>query len=215
MNINFGGSLHHNFDDSEYLNYAKDMPIAKILIGHKFCSGVVLNSSTILTIKHAIEYYTNIDVYYNDIELSIQDIIYHRKEDLSIIKLASSIGCSRLDFYDDVTLIGKECSIGGYGLKYETKHKRSYTPDLQKRAGKNIITWETDSYFECQMDINGTDLEFIPTIGDSGGPVFIENRLAGLNKYVKSSDGIADSSYGDVSGHVKLTKYKEWIKANL
>lgn len=215
MNINYGGSLHHNFDDDKYIQYAQDMPIAKILIGNKFCSGVMFNDSTILTIKHAIEYHTNVSIYYNDTALVIDSIVYHRKEDLAIIKLNSKVNSDQLIFYEDVSLIGKECSIGGYGIKYEAKHLRNYAPDLLKRAGKNIITWQTENDFECQMDINGIDLEFIPTIGDSGGPVFIDNKLVGLNKYVKSSDGLADSSYGDVSGHVRLIKYASWIMANL
>lgn len=207
----FGGSLHPNFDDNLYIEYAYSMYIVKILIGNKFCSGVLLNNKNILTIKHAIEY-ESCEIYWNDQKQKLNDIVFHKKEDLSILRTDINIEIPNLNFYEDTGLIGKECSIGGYGIKYQAnKTSKRIATDLIKRAGKNIIIWETDNYFECRMDEQGVDLEFIPTIGDSGGPVYIDNKLVGINKYVKSTDGLTDSSYGDVSGHIKVRKYLSWI----
>lgn len=208
---NFGGSLHSNFSDELYINYAIKMPITKILIGNKFCSGVLLNNKYILTIKHAIEY-QSFTVFFNEKCLPVEDFFLHNKEDLAIIKTNIDSNIDLLDFYEDSHLIGKTCSIGGYGVKYQAggKSKKNIN-DLIKRAGKNIIIWETDNYFECRMDADGIDLEFLPTVGDSGGPVYIDNKLVGINKYVKSTDGLPDSSYGDVSGHIKIKKYMSWI----
>jgi len=210
----YGGSLHHKFKDNDYIAYAENMPIVKIIADDKFCSGVPVSESAILTIKHAIEYQNNIQIFYNDLLLGIRNITYHKKEDLAIINLKDLINCNDIAYYEDVPLIGKVCSIGGYGVKHENGKRNNL--DLVKRGGQNQIIWETDSYFECCMDdMNSVDLEFIPTIGDSGGPVFIDNKLVGLNKYVKSTDGLADSSYGDISGHIKLRKYVSWIQARL
>lgn len=210
---NYGGSLHSNFNDNNYIAYAKNISVVKIIADDKFCSGVPINESAILTIKHAIEYQNNIQVFYNDLLLDVKDIQYHKKEDLAIIRLNNLIKCNSIEYYEDIPLMGKICSIAGYGVKYQ--NSKRYSVDLEKRGGQNQIIWETDSYFECRMDMDGVDLEFIPTIGDSGGPVFVDNKLAGLNKYVKSVDGLADSSYGDISGHIKLRKYVSWIQARL
>jgi hypothetical protein len=211
---NFGGSMHPSFDDSRYIAYAENMQIAKIIVGKKFCSGTIINNNTILTIKHAIEY-EKFNIFYNNQLLNIDNVIFHKKEDLALIKIKNSIDVPVIEFYENAALIGKICSIGGYGVKYDPASKKRGNVDLIKRAGKNVIVWETDYYFECLMDSAGVELEFIPTIGDSGGPVYIDNKLVGINKYVKSSDGKSDSGFGDISGHIKIQMYKGWINKYL
>ena len=47
--------------------------------------------------------------------------------------------------------------------------------------------------------------------GDSGGGLFIDNKLAGINSLVMSSDGKPDSSWTDESGHTRVSKFVSWI----
>ena len=54
-------------------------------------------------------------------------------------------------------------------------------------------------------------LEFLISHGDSGGGLFINGKLAGIHSFVSASDKKADSSYGDQSGHTRISTYKRWI----
>ncbi len=55
--------------------------------------------------------------------------------------------------------------------------------------------------------------------GDSGGGLFIEvnntMRLAGVHVFGRSTDGLTNSDYGDVSGHVRISKHNTWIDSIL
>jgi hypothetical protein len=58
-------------------------------------------------------------------------------------------------------------------------------------------------------------LEGLIAPGDSGGGVFInidsQTYLAGVNSFVGSYDRKPDSSYGDVSGHIRVSAFNDWI----
>lgn len=206
----FGGSLHPNFPDSRYIEYAEWIPIVKIITSNSYCSGTVISSKFILTIKHAIEYQSKIEIVFNNKILKYKTIILHPKKDVCIIELQEPIITTNLEFYESVDLIGKMCVIGGYGI-YK-KIGKDPKPDGHKRAGNNIVVWESSDLFECCMDgLNPIDLEFISTPGDSGGPVLINNQLVGINQYVKAEDNNPDSSHGDRSGHIKISSIRSWI----
>lgn len=61
------------------------------------------------------------------------------------------------------------------------------------------------------------DLEYLTAVGDSGGGVFIQNDkgqtvLAGIHSFGDPVlDGILDSDYGDVSGHIRVSAFNGWI----
>jgi secreted trypsin-like serine protease len=53
--------------------------------------------------------------------------------------------------------------------------------------------------------------------GDSGGPLFVDGRLAGINSYTASPRSYTRSQYGEESGHTRIAVYRDWIErvANL
>jgi secreted trypsin-like serine protease len=57
-----------------------------------------------------------------------------------------------------------------------------------------------------------TELEFLIASGDSGGGLFLDGKLAGINSFVSAEDGKTNSSYGDESGHTRISLYREWIE---
>jgi hypothetical protein len=209
MNL-FGGSLHPDFLDSRYIEYAEWIPIVKIITNSSYCSGTIISNRFILTIKHAIEYQSKLEIIFDNQILKYEQVITHPKMDISIIELKKSVKTTNLEFYEKSDLLGKMCVIGGYGIC--KKLGKEPKLDGHKRAGNNIIVWENSDLFECCMDgLNPIDLEFISTPGDSGGPVLINNQLAGVNQYVKADDNNPDSSVGDRSGHIKISSIKNWI----
>jgi hypothetical protein len=60
-----------------------------------------------------------------------------------------------------------------------------------------------------------TELEFLIASGDSGGGLFIDNKLAGINSCVMAVDKKPDSTYNDESGHTRISKFIGWIKENI
>ena len=56
-----------------------------------------------------------------------------------------------------------------------------------------------------------TELEFLISPGDSGGGLFIDQKLAGIHSYVYATDGKSDSDYGDVGCSTRVSDYIEWI----
>jgi len=62
-------------------------------------------------------------------------------------------------------------------------------------------------------------LEGLIAPGDSGGGLFITTRngtyLAGVNSFVGSDFGTPNSTYGDFSGHTRVSAFTNWIEGQL
>lgn len=66
---------------------------------------------------------------------------------------------------------------------------------------------------------NAADLEYLISRGDSGGGVFLDFGkgpvLAGVHSFAEIPDGIDDSDYGDITGHVRVSAHARWIRQML
>ena len=72
---------------------------------------------------------------------------------------------------------------------------------------------EDESHFGLTAPL---PFEYLIASGDSGGPLMIGDVLdgysiAGVASFVASNDGAADSSYGDLSGHTRVSSFASWI----
>ena len=120
------------------------------------------------------------------------------------------------DFYPELYTgsdeMGKVCSMAGYG--HHGTFKTGWKPfDNKRRAGSNIVA---DMYKECLLvksDDAHTTLEFLIAPGDSGGGMFIDQKLAGINSFIMATDGKGDSDYGDDACFTRISKYIPWIKS--
>jgi secreted trypsin-like serine protease len=57
-------------------------------------------------------------------------------------------------------------------------------------------------------------LEFLIASGDSGGGLFIDNKLAGIHSCVMTVGKNPQSKYGEESGHTRISNFIEWIEDN-
>lgn len=228
----FAGTIHPLNNDENYIKHGKNFPyVLKLCGSYKdnslFCaSAVAIDKHWIITAAHVVNN-SKICILKNDDTdktFAIKEIICHPdfndnsfgKADLALGYIENDIG---LDFYptlyetDDE--IGNICDIAGYGLtgNFETGCVKS---DNLRRAGSNLIEYIDRDLLICTpSNFQRTNLEFVICSGDSGGGLFIQNKLAGINSCVLAIDKKPNSDYGDEAGHTRISKYIEWIKKNM
>lgn len=221
-----GGTIHPTSKDADHLAYGSQFDCVGTVCGIYedntfYCAScVAIKPNWFLTAAHVVNKSKKSVVTINDKSIPINTIFIHKdfdtkfgQYDIALMYCADDIG---LKFYPELYTkddeVGKLCSIAGYGLvgTFTTGATKS---DFKKRAGSNIIDNVIEDMLMCSpSNKNRTALEFLIGSGDSGGGLFIDQKLAGINSCVLASDGKPDSTYSDESGHTRISKYIEWIK---
>ena len=225
----YAGTIDPNISDTKYIEYGtKHQCVLKIIGfnigGDTSYSGscVMIDEYHFLTAAHVVYesmmcFVMNDGVAYEAEQVVVnKNFIPHKlnSDDIAIGRLIKPI---KLDFYPELYLdkeeIGKVSSQAGYGFTGNFNsgyNKKNF--DFCKRAGTNIITKIEHNVLICMNnDTPKTTLEFLITPGDSGGGLFIGQKLAGIHSCVYAIDGKTDSNYGDTSGHTRVSDYIEWI----
>jgi hypothetical protein len=228
INIVSAGTTDPSISDTKYVEYGSKFDCIGELCGiynngTLFCgSAVVIKENVVLTAAHLVKDYKVCHIKIKDKTYDIVRIIIHKNfthklddgADIAICFVKEPIKLeSYPELYSDTDELDKICSIVGCGLTgtFITGAKKS---DTKKRAGFNIIDNIYDDLLICSVsenDKNKTKLEFLIASGDSGGGLFIGNKLAGIHSCVLAADNKADSGYSDESGHTRISKYREWI----
>lgn len=225
--VSFGGTIDPNTPDTKYLEYAQPFKyIYKICgtdtDGTLFCaSAVAIDPHWILTAAHVVKDQRTCILHREDKAYEVKNIVIHKdfnkgefgRSDIAIGYIEEDLG---LDFYpelyDSDDEAGKICSISGYGFT-GTFHTGAVKHDGNQRAGSNRIDYIEKDFLICSPSRkNKTSLEFLIASGDSGGGLFIGNKLAGINSCVLASDKNPNSTYTDESGHTRVSKFVKWIK---
>jgi len=229
--ITNGGTIDPNVQDNKYLEYGAKhkcvLPIMGILndgLNSNFRgSCVLIDEYHILTAAHIVADSITQHVIYSNQAYSCRMVAIHSKydkkkmgvNDIAIAKLSKPI---KLDFYPELYSSdneeGKVCSIAGYG--YTGNFKTGYNIkkyDNKKRAGSNIISGIKNNVLVFNLRDNPkTSLEFMICPGDSGGGLFINNKLAGINSFLYTSDGKANADYNDSGCSTRISVYTDWIE---
>lgn len=230
FSTSLAGTIDPKTSDSKYVNYGSQFHCVLSICGidndgKLFCaSAVAIKPNWIITAAHVVSQAKQCYITINDKVYPITSIKchpnYHEdvfgEYDLAIGYTEKDIG---LDFYptlySDRDEVGKVCSIAGFGIT-GTFHTGITTHDGKRRAGSNIIEEIQKKLLICKPSItNKTELEFIIGSGDSGGGLFIGNKLAGINSCVIAIDGKPDSTYYDEAGHTRISEYVEWINESV
>lgn len=233
LNPTMAGTIDPSIEDSKYIEYGKKFIHTYKICGTSkdkslFCaSATAINSHWFLTAAHIVKDARTCIIHQDDKAYEVKKIIVHKDFDEDKFGSADIALCYieedlNLEFYPELyelkDEVGKTCSISGYGLSgtFNTGIKSS---DMKKRAGSNTIDSIDNNLLLCSAskpkDKNRTELEFLIGSGDSGGPLYIDSKLAGINSCVLAADRKPDSTYGDDSGHTRVSVFKEWIEENI
>lgn len=230
----YSGTIDPSSLDKDHIEYGKKFHYVLQLKGkcscekdnkdHEFnASAVAISPYYALTAAHVVEGIDSAYILMNKNKIETSKIIIHENfvnnrvgySDIAICKFKNDLG---LDFYPSLyeknDEISKVVSISGYG-NTGTFMTGAVKFDNKKRAGSNIISKTERDVIICSSIDRRTQLEFIISSGDSGGGLFIGNRLAGINSFVIAQDGDANSDYGDECAHTRISKFTLWIKEKI
>jgi hypothetical protein len=223
----FAGTRDPNTPDEKYIEYGKNYKcVLKLCTKTKdektaYASAVAIGPNWVLTAAHVLDDShdpcvfienkkieidkTSIPKEFND-SFGYYDIaICHTKEDM------------KLDFYPELyendDEVGKISGISGWGVTGTfDKGRDTESNEFIRRAGANKIDEIDRHLLICSPSLtNKTELEFLISHGDSGGGLFINQKLAGINSCVIAKDKKPNSSYGDESGHTRISLHRKWI----
>jgi hypothetical protein len=223
------GTRDPRVPDSKYIEYGSKFKCVLKICGkdsrdRMFCaSAVAIKPHWIITAAHVVKDCHSCIVNVQDKSYCVTNVIYHQNyeenifgyHDIAVGYVEEDLG---LDFYPELYSkndeVDKICSISGFGLTgtFNTGISQS---DNNRRAGSNIIDKIDRNLLICTPSVSHrkTELEFLIGSGDSGGGLFIDNKLAGINSCVISEDKKPDSTYTDESGHTRVSYYVEWVNS--
>lgn len=224
LNTCSAGTIDPNVPDEKYLDYAKNFPFVAKVTGNNtyYASAVVISPHFFLTNAHVADKINKIIIEETN-EFEIIEIIIHenykkesRENDIAIGKIKENFNLQFYpELYSEKNEINKVVCICGYGASgnFSTGKNKD---DRKRRAGSNIISETTEYALFCSaIDNPKTQLEFLICHGDSGGGLFLDNKLCGLNCFIKQNDGTYNSNYSDKSGYIRISRHINWIKENI
>ena len=229
LDSSFAGTIDPNTPDEKYIEYGNKHKCVVELCGIDkasgkkfFASAVIIKPRMILTAAHILseaveeKSFILLDKEQINIVAAIYPSEYNKDtfatKDISVGILASN---ANIDFYpelyDGYDEVGKVCSIAGMGITGNHRDGAN-TYDGHKRAGSNIVDETFKELLICSVNKGKkTGLEFLIANGDSGGGLFIDKKLAGINSCVMADDKSLNSNYNDWSGHTRVSLHKPWI----
>lgn len=231
---NLAGTIHPSVPDKKYVDYAaKYNCVAKLLTKKNnritSCSSCVfINDQWVLTAAHIFEKKDSHDTYvsFENKDVLISKVIVHKDfdpnnvgfYDIALCKLSSPIkhDINFPQLYSEKNETKKIADIVGWGVT-GTFDKGGYLDDSKQRGGTNRISQIDKHVLMCDASRhdNGSPLEFLISHGDSGGALFIDKKLAGINSLVFASDGKPDSTWTDESGHTRISLFIDWINETM
>lgn len=228
MPLSFAGTIDPNNNDNQYISYAEEFDCVGLLIGKKqddtpySGSAVAYKPNVVITAAHLFHKSKQSGVIFGQKFFVIKDIILHNdydynkfgKYDIAICILSTNTDLKWYpDIYDQNNEKNKLCSISGFGST-GTFLSGVVKSDGKRRAGLNTVDRTNDFVIFCSPSVlhMNTKLEFLISPGDSGGGLFIDNKLAGIHSgVIEDKPNAGKSKYGAVSVHTRLSRSKQWI----
>lgn len=225
--IGICGSIHENINDEIYRNFGKkyecvvplniELQDNIVAIG----SGVIIDEEWILTAAHGLVSCKSVKFEKFNEKFESLKVIPHKDfnydsglYDIGLIKINKKIKLKKYPKLEIIeNIVGENVVMCGYGIIKRADNPSLEKIDMQIRAGTNIVDKIEDHLYICTMSKNNpTEAEYIISGGDSGGGLFYEDSLIGINSCCIGLDGESDGSYNDQSGHTRVDLFLDWIR---
>lgn len=227
------GTIDPTVPDSKYVEYGAkhecvveiggEYPEQKVGNSNVFfrASAVIIKPRIVLTAAHVVEKAANMYIKLRDEDIKIKRAIILKAYDSSKFGPFDIAICylekdAFIDFYPELygkdDEVGKICSISGFGMTGNHRYGAK-VHDGKKRAGSNTIDEIFSGMLVCSLNTRPhTSLEFLIASGDSGGGLFIDQKLAGINSTIMThKGGTLNSDLQDQSCHTRISLHKPWI----
>jgi hypothetical protein len=228
FSLSHAGTIDPNIPDQKYLDFGSKFYCVVKLCGtyedsSVFCaSGVIIDKHFILTAAHVVKGYKTCYAKIGEKQFILADIIVHKNfgGEFGVADIAIGYCDDGFDLdkfpplYNQDDETGKIVSIAGWGLtgNFNTGTHKS---DNKLRAGSNTVDAIDKDILLCSPSMYGCDdhtpLEYMIGSGDSGGGLFINGKLAGINSCILAVGKSPSSKYGEESGHTRVSKFLGWI----
>jgi hypothetical protein len=226
------GTIDPGTSDLKYLAQSSNFTYVGQLQGRTqdnklfYASAVAIDDDHILTAAHVIKDIKSCILIVNKKEYVITEFVYPPQfnEDDTFGYYDIALGYSRdklklIEYpvlYENNDEVGRLCYISGFGMT-GTFNTGAVKGDNKQRAGSNIIDYIDRHLLICSPTIGKgkTSLEFIIASGDSGGGLFIDGKLAGINSCVLAVKQEPKSDYATECGHTRISLHLDWIKKHL
>lgn len=227
LGISNAGTIKPSNSDKQHIEYGSQFThVVRLTVISKdnkkmMGSAVIINKHWILTAAHVIQDAKSCVVSFKDQEYCLSCVVQPKdftEDNVGKYDIAAGYSEEPFDISFDMELytedneVNKICSIAGFGITGNFSTGATISDSL-KRAGSNRIKDIYSDLLICSVtDPKPTSMEFLIASGDSGGGLFIDGKLAGINSCVLSEDKNGpNSDYGDESGHTRISKYVDWI----
>lgn len=228
--ICLAGTIDPNIADKHYISYGSKFKCIVSVCGQEesgkqYCaSGVAIKPHWILTAAHVIKQAKTCNIKIESIKkIEALTLIPHQDFDSNNFGYydIGLIYCNEdlsLDFYpelyDKENEVDQICSMSGYGVTGNFRTGVIISDNI-RRAGSNTINYIDRQLLICNLTDKPTSMEFLIASGDSGGGLFINKKLAGINSCVMSTGKPVNSSYGCESGHTRVSQHISWINKEI
>lgn len=226
------GTIDPNTPDAKYIEYGLQFECVLEIMGSYennqlfSASAVAIDKNWVLTAAHVVKGSRFVFIHNSSAKrcIIVDEVICHKDFEEKVFGTADIALCHTSsdldlefypDLYDNDDEMDKICSIAGFGFTGTFNTGLKYN-DGYRRAGSNKIDAIENDLLICKPSINNkTELEFLIATGDSGGGLFIDGKLAGINSCVTAVDKRPDSTYNDEGGHTRISKFLSWIKEHM
>ena len=220
------GTIEDSVPDSRYVEYGRAFSTYTARFKGTAADGRTHSATAVLiaprwalTAAHVAEGCDGVTLRYSgDRSQSIGKVVLHPEwgnkigyADIALLQADDDFG---LDFYPPLSEggeVGRVASVAGYGVTGPLSYGHRLA-DGQLRAGTQVVDRIERNCLICDLTRRGSVLEYGIAPGDSGGPLFVDGKLAGINSYTASPRSYTRSQYGEESGHTRVAMYRDWIR---